>query len=76
MANSNYATKMNEILTEATSKWWNSLSKEDLLAYLAEQPDVTADTLRQMMSGTNCTLDFSLQYDTNQSTASATFYNN
>ena len=45
-----YAQQMDDQLSEAMRNWWNNLTKEDLLQYLAEQPHVTADYLRTMLA--------------------------
>ena len=52
-----YATKLDAAASEMYAKWWQSLSKEELLAYLADQPTVTADNLRQMLSNEQATLN-------------------
>lgn len=74
MAQNGYAPKMDEVVSEAMKKWWLGLSKDEILAYLAEQPTVTADTLREMMSGNNCVLAFDIRFDTAGTLASTDFH--
>lgn len=53
-----YTNKINEQLTQALSNWWNNLTKEEILAYLANQPTVTADSLRSLLAETDTNLVF------------------
>lgn len=62
-----FEQKMNEIMTHAYQEWWNGLTKEELLDYMAAQKDITADILRNMFS----TLDINLSIDTMFSTSQA-----
>lgn len=57
LANSGgYAPKMDKVLTDAVQNWWKNLTKEEILMYLAEQPDITADILRNMLANEQCTM--------------------
>ena len=44
-----YATKMDNVLRRVVAEWWDSLSKEELLTYLLEQPSITADHIRHAL---------------------------
>ena len=57
-----YAPKMDQALTKAVSDWWNSLDKNEILDYLRDQPDVTADILRNMLANENCKLSFGISF--------------
>ena len=71
---SGYAPKMDKVLTNAMKDWYNNLSKEELLAYLADQPTVTADTIRQMLSGMDCVLTFDVRFSANTNDAITDFH--
>ena len=45
-----FQEKLNEQLRGAMSNWWNNMSKEEILEYLASQEQVTADYLRTMLA--------------------------
>lgn len=57
-----YAPKMDAVLTKAVEEWWNGLTKDELLEYLREQPNVTADNLRNMLANENCKLAFGISF--------------
>lgn len=69
-----YAPKMDTAVTKAISDWWNNLSKEELLAYLAEQPQVTADNIRNMLANEDCTLAFGMTFSAATCQAVTDFY--
>lgn len=68
-----YTNKMNDIMTEAATKWWKGLSKDEILAYLADQPDITADVLREILSNNSCVLQFGVKFDVANLGAQAAF---
>lgn len=68
-----YTQKINEQLTIAFTNWWNNLTKDEILDYLRNQPTVTADSLRSLMSETNTQLVFNACFDTNDNSASIDF---
>ncbi len=70
-----YAKKMNEAMTQAANNWWNSLTKEELLAYLQDSPEITADVLRTMLRNEQATLSIGSSFNTVTRTASASFFN-
>jgi hypothetical protein len=72
--NEGYSPKMDMAVTRAVNDWWNSLSKEELLHYIAEQPTMTADAIRKMMGNMNCVLAFDIKYATRSSEAVADFH--
>ena len=76
MENNNvqYAEKMNAGATEHLRNWWDNLTKTELLAYLADSPEVTADTLRNFFKNSGTTLTLSLSFDVASKEASATFF--
>lgn len=57
-----YATQLDAELSQAVSKWWNNLSKHELLMYLDEQKSVTADQLRQMLANEATCLNLGLTF--------------
>lgn len=72
--NTNYAKKMNDAVTVAMKQWWEGLSKEEILAYLADQPAVTADALRKMLANTEAVLGFDIKFSTVSNAAVTTFH--
>jgi hypothetical protein len=74
VASGQYADKMNEIATKAFTEWWNSLSKEELLQYLADQPALTADELRKMLGAVNTTLAFDISFALKSQEAHTNFH--
>lgn len=69
-----YAQQMNECLSAAMKSWWESLTKEDLLQYLAEQPHVTADYLRTMLANEQTAMAIGAVFSFNGKTATANFH--
>lgn len=60
----NYESKMNNALSEAIADWWKSLTKEELLDYLREQPAITADVLRALIANNDSVLAFDIRFAT------------
>lgn len=71
---SGYAQKMDSAVTNAVQNWWKSLSKEELLAYIAEQPNVTADNIRDMIRNMNTVLAFDIRFSTASEDAVTDFH--
>lgn len=69
-----YAPKMDNIMTKALKEWYMGLTKEELLAYLAEQPSITADVLRDMLSNMNCVLAFDVRFSASSNDAATDFH--
>jgi hypothetical protein len=69
-----YAPKMDNSLTKAISDWWEGLTKDELLTYLAQQPTVTADSLRQMLSNEQAILNLSVAFSLSSRSALADFH--
>lgn len=70
----NYANKMNQVLKEHITKWWQSLNKEELLTYLLEQPSITADMIRNMLSNEQCVMNFEVNFAIADGDATANFH--
>lgn len=70
-----YAPKMDNSLGAAVAAWWGGLTKDELLDYLRDQPDVTADVLRNMLANENCVLSFGLSFSTATQDAVTNFCN-
>lgn len=71
---SGYAEKMNNIASQALAEWWKSLSKEEILKYLSDQPQITADVLRQLIGNSNSVLSFDLRFDSASNQAVTDFH--
>lgn len=57
-----YVPKMDNALTAAIKQWWESLTKEEILKYLQDQPNITAEVLRNMLANENCVLSFGVSF--------------
>ena len=71
---SSYATKMDSKLSAALTDWWKGLSKEELLEYIAGQPSITADVLRELFSNSSSTLAFDIMFNTVSLAANTDFH--
>ena len=69
-----YAEKMNAIASEALTTWWENLTKEDILSYLADQPTITADVLRELIRNSDSVLAFDIRFSSEQNTAFTDFH--
>lgn len=69
-----YSEKMDVSATEQFRGWWESLTKQELLAYLADSPEVTADTIRDFFKNSGVVLSFSVSFDSVSKQAHATFF--
>lgn len=68
-----YESKLDVLVTRAAQDWWNGLTKEEILKYLADQKSVTADTLRAMIGNNNAILAFDIRFAANSCEAVADF---
>lgn len=71
-----YAPKMDNSLTKTIADWWNCLTKEELLTYLLNQPDITADHIRHMLANEDCTLAFGVKFSAATCDAVTDFHEN
>ena len=69
-----YVDGINAALTKGVSIWWNHLSKEELMHFIADNPYITADTLRQMVTNSNVKLMFNVQYDSVSNMSTVNFF--
>lgn len=69
-----YAVKMDQAFSQTIRDWWLGLSKEELLEYFSEQPDITADVLREMISTLDCTLAFDVRFSASSHNAVTDFH--
>ena len=70
---STYASKLDESMKQATSKWFDGLTKVELLQFLQDRPDISADDLRGMLRRENVTLGFGVQFTVADGNAAADF---
>lgn len=71
-----YIPKMDNALATAINDWWINLTKEELLGYIKDQPDVTADVIRNMLANENCVLSFGVAFSAATKAAVTDFCNN
>lgn len=72
----NYITKMDDYLKSVMNEWWKSLSKEEILTYLLQQPSITADHLRSMLANEQCMMMFEVKFAVANGDATANFHTN
>ena len=68
-----YATKLDEAMKKSTSAWFDGLTKVELLQFLQDRPDISADDLRGMLRRENVTLGFGVQFTVSDGNAVADF---
>lgn len=68
-----YAPKLDKAMQESMNAWFNKLSKPELLQFLMDREDVTADHLRDMLKHEKVVLGFGLQYSVAEDKARADF---
>lgn len=68
-----YATKLDEFMKKSASAWFEGLSKVELLQFLQDRPDISADDLRGMLKRENVTLGFGVQFTLADGNAVADF---
>lgn len=71
-----FESKLNDFMTQAAANWWNNLTKQELLDYLAAQENLTADDIRTMFSTMNSNLTFDIDFSTASSRAKVDFGGN
>ena len=68
-----YAEKLDKVLTSGVTNWYNNLSKQELLDFMKDRPDITADAIRSMMANSNIALGFATQFNTVTKSATSQF---
>lgn len=68
-----YQEKLDNRLTEVMDAWWLGLSKEELLEFMADLEDVTADSLRGILTEVDCTIAFRQAYSLTAKASTASF---
>lgn len=68
-----YAPKLDKAMQEATNGWFYKLSKAELLQFLMDREDITADKIREMLKHEKVVLGFGLQYSVAEDKAVADF---
>ena len=58
-----YIAKLDQASTKIYAEWWNSLTKEELLAYIADQPTITVDDLRKLFANAQTTLNVGTEFN-------------
>ena len=70
---SSYTAKLDESMKKATETWFKNLSKVELLQFMQDRPDLTADAIRGMLEREHVVFGFGIQYDVANNTAVADF---
>jgi len=68
-----YARRMEPIMRKAMMEYYNSLSKEELLEYMRDQPGITADIIRGMLGSVRAQLYFGVTLDTSRKVTNVSF---
>lgn len=68
-----YAPKLDKTMQEAMNGWFSKLSKAEILQFLMDRDDITADALRDMLKHEQVVLGFGLQYSVAEDKAVADF---
>lgn len=55
--------RLDDSLTKQYSEWWNSLSKEEILDFIAHNPTFTAEMLREIFAQTQVNINALLTFD-------------
>ena len=69
----NYRNRLNQLITETTNKWFDSLSKEDLLDLIRETESITADFLKTLFRNENVVILGGYTFSTADANTSVTF---
>ncbi len=72
--NAGYVSKLDQSLANTMREWWEGLSKEDLLTYIAEQPQITADFIRQMLANENIVMGIGVKFHMTSKEAISDFH--
>lgn len=70
---STYTAKLDEAMKQATESWFKGLTKTELLQFIQDRPDLSADDIRGMLEREGVVLGFGIQYDVAANTALADF---
>lgn len=68
-----YAAKLDKAMQESMQGWFSKLSKPEILQFLMDREDITADVLREMLKHEKVVLGFGLQYSVAEDKAKADF---
>ena len=71
--NLHYSQKLDAALTRATSEWFTDLSKAELLQFMSDRPQITADVIRGMLASHHVVLGFGVQFESETKDATAQF---
>lgn len=58
-----FESKLNNMMKETMMNWWNNLSKQELLDYIAAQDGITADDIRGLFVNMNSSLEMGIEYN-------------
>ena len=71
--NINYKEKLDSSLSGAMKAWWDSLTKEELLAFIGYTEAFTADTLRQLFASEDIAFMAQMVFSTKNKNAATNF---
>lgn len=69
-----YQSKLDEAVANTMKAWWDSLSKEELLTYMAEQPGIDANFIRRMLADANCVMGIGVKFSMTSKEAISNFH--
>lgn len=72
--NNGYQSKLDQAMADTMRAWWEGLSKEELLTYMAEQPQIDANFIRQMLSNANCIMGIGVKFSMTSKEALSDFH--
>ena len=72
--NTGYQSKFDQAVETAMKEWWDGLSKEDLLTYMAEQPGIDANFIRSMLANANCVMGIGVKFSMTSKEAVSNFH--
>lgn len=68
-----YAPKLDKAMQDATQTWFDKMTKPELLQFIMDREDVTADMIRDMLKHEKVVLGFGVQYAVAEGKAQADF---
>ena len=68
-----YQKNLDQALTQVMDEWWSNLSKSDILEFIADLEDVSADMLRDILKVANADIAFKQQFSIPQLSSCAIF---
>lgn len=71
--NENYQQRLDRQISTLIDQWWNNLSKDDLLEFLRDNKNITADMLRALFKEQNVVLYSDLAFSTRTNKAQVDF---